>query len=217
MIKIKEIKGYEGLYLIDSLGNVVSMPKQDGSRFVNEYNILKTSLSNCGYKRVALAKDNKMKTFSLHRLLAIHFIDNPNNYPCVNHKNGIKTDNRLENLEWCTSSQNAKHAYDNNLGRLREWSNAGLKWLERYTYTKIILIDKEGKEYVFNNTKDACAFANTSLDNISRAIRRGQRTRGYKVYGEKQMLTGKPTSKRYGNPVGNSGKRTCNDYSSEGK
>ena len=123
----KSIIGYEGLYIIDNIGNVVSLPKKNGSRFVNQYNILKTKVNKLGYKEVTLTKNGKTKTILLHRLIALHFIPNPNNFPQVNHINGIKSDNRIKNLEWCTASYNTKHAYENNLGNFKTYANNGIK------------------------------------------------------------------------------------------
>ena len=70
--------------------------------------ILKEYLSDKGYSRISFGK----KTIALHRLIALTFLPNPNNFKEVNHKNGVKTDNNAGNLEWCTRSQNMKHAYD---------------------------------------------------------------------------------------------------------
>lgn len=64
-----------------------------------------------GYLKVTLSLDKVYKNYSVHRLIALTFLDNPNNYPCVNHKDGCKTNNNLNNLEWCTYSHNLKHAY----------------------------------------------------------------------------------------------------------
>ena len=62
-----------------------------------------------GYLRVALCENGKQKRVFVHRLVAMKYIPNPHNLPQVNHKNGIKTDNRVENLEWCTASENQQH------------------------------------------------------------------------------------------------------------
>ena len=67
-------------------------------------------LNNKGYKIVNLSIDGKCKTFSVHRLIAQAYIPNPDNLSAINHKNGIKTDNRIENLEWVTFSENTTHA-----------------------------------------------------------------------------------------------------------
>ena len=72
-----------------------------------------------GYERVALSNNNQRKFFPVHRLVAIAFIPNPKNKPCINHKNGVKTDNRVENLEWCTYSENSLHAYATELEKHR--------------------------------------------------------------------------------------------------
>lgn len=191
MIEVKNVIGYEGLYIIDNLGNVVSLPKQQGSRFVNEYNIMKTKFNSCGYKEVTLSKNGKFKTILLHRLIALHFVPNPENYRCVNHKNGIKADNRLENLEWCSASQNTKHAYINNLGGFRDFTNAGLKKINEYkAYIFVKLIDKDGVEYDFPSAVDAAKFIGTSNNEVTRAIRKSQRVKGYKAYGVKKTANG---------------------------
>ena len=87
--EVKFVDGYEGLYLIDNLGNVISVPKIEGRYIRNKYNILATKVNKYGYVEVTLVKDSKMKTHLLHRLIAKAFVPNPNNYDVVNHKNGI--------------------------------------------------------------------------------------------------------------------------------
>ena len=111
----KKIKDYEG-YEISSLGNVKSLSKKikcrNGYRITKE-KFLKLKKLNTGYLSVQLK--NKGKMFLVHRLVALHFIDNIESKPQVNHVNGIKHDNRVENLEWATRSENQIHAYKNKL------------------------------------------------------------------------------------------------------
>ena len=184
---VKNVTGYEGLYLIDSLGNVVSLPRQQGRHFVNQYKILGTKVNRLGYKEVALSKNGKTKTVLLHRLIAQHFIDNPNNLPCVNHKNGIKADNRIENLEWCTRSYNTKHAYENNLGGFQEFANNGIKTMNWETqYIRVVLVSPSGEVLEFNTTTEAADYLGTNKDEVGRAIRKSQRVKGHKAFGEKR-------------------------------
>lgn len=99
-----KVLNYEN-YTINRLGYVTN----------SKGNKIATRLSNSGYLQVNLWKNNKGKSFYLHRLLAIHFIPNPNNYEFVNHIDGDKFNNAIDNLEWCTKSQNAIHAIVNGL------------------------------------------------------------------------------------------------------
>lgn len=95
------IKGFEN-YLISS--NAIIKNIKTGR-------IIKGSLNNKGYIRVDLCVNGKRIVRSMHRLMAETFLPNPDNKESVNHINGIKSDNRLENLEWCTQQENMQHAY----------------------------------------------------------------------------------------------------------
>lgn len=105
----KDIKGYEHLYQVSTLGRVKSLPKMKGF-YKNKERIL-NEIPIQGYKVVNLSKNNTVKHHLIHRLVAETFIDNPENKLFVNHINGNKSDNRINNLEWCTRSENDSHAY----------------------------------------------------------------------------------------------------------
>ena len=112
----KPVKDFEGLYEVSNLGRVKSLPKMSGSCTRKERILAsKNRLTKDGYARVSLNDNGRRKEWRVCRLVATHFIDNPLGKPTVNHKNGIKTDDRVENLEWATREENMKHAYDNQL------------------------------------------------------------------------------------------------------
>lgn len=102
------LHGFEHRYLISNTGLIKSIfgRNKPGVPFAGSH-------TKQGYIFTKLRDGNGIgKRLSMHRLLALTFIPNPNGYPQINHKNGVKHDNRLENLEWCTSSMNNQHAYD---------------------------------------------------------------------------------------------------------
>lgn len=99
----RDIVGYEGLYEVSNLGRV----RRNGK-------ILKPSKVRHGYLQIALYKNGIYKRFYIHRLVAYAFIPNPNSYPEVNHRDEDKTNNTVDNLEWCT------HEYNNNYGTRNE-------------------------------------------------------------------------------------------------
>lgn len=113
----KDIKGLEGKYQISDLGNVKALSftgiRKDGRKYHVVENIKKQSIFNNGYYGFGTNRDHG--TILLHRALAEAFIPNPENKRCVNHKDGNKLNNSLDNLEWATHGENNQHAYDTKL------------------------------------------------------------------------------------------------------
>lgn len=100
--KFIDVFGYESLYLVSNYGRIYS-------KTTNK--ILKQNVqSNGRYSAITLCKNNAIKTYRIHRIVAQSFISNPDNKPEVNHKDGNIFNNKVENLEWCTASENAKHS-----------------------------------------------------------------------------------------------------------
>ena len=125
----KDIEGYEGLYQVSNLGNVRSL-----DRIKKQFNhngiatirykgkLLKKRIQKgTGYNTITLYDNNSNpKIKSVHRLVAETFIPHPNNYPVINHKDGNKLNNEVDNLEWCTISYNVKHAYKIGLAKVKK-------------------------------------------------------------------------------------------------
>ena len=111
----KDIKDFEGLYQVSNLGNV----KRLQGKWVNQERLIKSKLDRYGYPFYTLSKKKKLKNKTSHRLVAKAFIPNPLNKLTVNHINGIKTDNRVENLEWNTNLENKQHAVSSGLTNLK--------------------------------------------------------------------------------------------------
>lgn len=99
----KDIKDYEGLYQISNLGNVKSL----NYNHTGKEKLLKPQITKDGYCRVQLSQNNKHKQHSIHRLVAQAFLPNPDNLPCVNHKDEWKQNNIVSNLEFCDNYYNA--------------------------------------------------------------------------------------------------------------
>ena len=194
-MKIERLKNYEDDYLIDELGNIVTIPseKKTSNNQYNTYYVVKGKIDPHGYVRVALTKDGKAKEFLLHRLVAGQFIPNPDNLPQVNHRNGIKADNRVVNLEWVSAKENKRHAYQNNLSDTQLKCLAALAKINATRkYIKIVL-EKDGERYEFKDSNEAAAFAGCHKDKITYAIKHHVRTRGYWCYGEKAQSANEET------------------------
>lgn len=110
----KDINGYEGLYQVSNLGRVKSVERYIKHNIYNTNKVIKERTlkpinNGTGYQMVNLSKNNQKQQQLIHRLVASAFIPNPNNLPQVNHINENKTDNRIENLEWCDAKYNINY------------------------------------------------------------------------------------------------------------
>lgn len=109
----KDIKNYEGLYQVSNLGRVKSLNRieKSGNKFRKRAEKILTQNITQGYKYVNICKNNKIKTYRIHRLVAETFLPNPEKLPQVNHIDGNKLNNDVNNLEWCSCKHNIQEAY----------------------------------------------------------------------------------------------------------
>lgn len=114
----KDVKGYEGIYQVSNMGRVKSLARSGNNRTLKD-RIMRQYVGKTGYMQVRLSKENKTRLLKVHRIVAEAFIDNPWQKPQVNHIDGNKTNNLVDNLEWNTSSENIKHAYDCRLRKVK--------------------------------------------------------------------------------------------------
>lgn len=135
-MKWKEIEQYEGKYLISDTGLVKSLLK-------NKEIILLSSLNTFGYPKVGLFKDGKYKTIPIHRLVAQYFIPNPNNLKTVNHKDGNKLNNNVENLEWMSQKDNTIHSWKKGLSKPQNGETNGKS---KFTNNQILEIRKDNRK-----------------------------------------------------------------------
>ena len=149
------IEGYEGKYQVSNLGRVRSVDRWRANRsngYIQKGQILKANLDH-GYERVNLYKNGKMKHCRVHRLVAQTFLENPFGKEQVNHIDGNKRNNRLDNLEWCTPKENNQHAIDNKLKSLESSNKEIYCFQNGKTYKSLTLAAKELGLYKSNICK----------------------------------------------------------------
>lgn len=120
----KDIKGYESFYQVSNYGRVKSLKRKRKGRNGFDVNVreklLKHKINRYGYVTYSICKYSKIKQFTSHRLVAITFLENEYNLPQINHINGNKLDNNVNNLEWCDNQHNMKEAYRLGLSKARK-------------------------------------------------------------------------------------------------
>ena len=154
----KEIQGHEGYYITEK-GEI-------WSSYSNKYIVATKAKS--GYFRIKITYPVK-RPHALHRLVAIAYVPNPNNYPQVNHKDGNKENNAAENLEWCTASENVRHAWSKGL-------NEHLRSRIIETKNKKVLCVETGK--VYNSAAEAGVLNGMRKTSVPTAISKGHKCNG---------------------------------------
>lgn len=211
----KPVINFEYNYLVSNLGRVKSIKRDKILAF--GFN----GKNRTGYVQVHMRDiTGKNCVRYIHRLVAEAFLPNPNNFPQVNHKDGNKLNNTVDNLEWCSCYDNIMHAMNNNISGFKE------KLIKRISkLVLIVLMSPSGEKLVFNTGPEVRDFLKTSSSRIARANKRHFKIKGYEVYtfrkeqlqkfanGEPlpDILRGIPWEIRL------KSEESCNDYSSEGK
>lgn len=182
----KPVAGYEDRYEVSDGGNVRSLNYHMTGKIVN----LRPIASGKGYRMVALCRNQTLRWAKVHRLVANAFIPNPGHKPQVNHINGDKTDNRAENLEWATESENMVHAYKNGLKKgSHEWGRilgaiygkeARSKQAERCKRAVVAINIKSGEEVKFESAAEAERIIGVNHSSISKVCAGRQKfAKGY--------------------------------------
>lgn len=157
----RDIPGYEGNYQVSNLGNIKRLAGHNG-RYSQSEHLLKTTIGKNGYLHVTLTQNSKCKCFAVHKIVALVFVQNPQNCHCVNHKNENKADNRADNLEWCT------HFENNHYGTA-----------ESKNYKPVVGISViDESEMYFDSIKDASETMGVNASNIGSCCRGKRKTAG---------------------------------------
>lgn len=185
----RDIEGYEGIYQVSNLGNIKSL-KYEKER------ILKPTKNKRGYLQVNFYKSKKPKIYKVHRLVALAFLTNPDNLPCVNHKNECKTDNRLSNLEWCDSKYNINYGSRNQrMVGTRRINDPNNEWCKKAIKTKnkkgsvnaeksVVQLSKDGVEIIntYESTMEASRQTGINQANICKCCKGRYKSAGNFVW-----------------------------------
>ena len=166
----KDIIDFKGIYQVSNLGRVKSLPRNTKNQYANQERILKVSIDKDGYEVVGLNK----KMYKVHRLVASAFIPKIEEKNIINHKDGNKRNNNVNNLEWCTTQENIIHAYKTGLAIAKKGVES--------KKTKSIIIKNEYEEIEFMSEIDASEFLNVGRTAISNCLKgRSKTCKGYEI------------------------------------
>lgn len=171
-----DVKGFEGVYAVSTKGYVMSLSRtiwNGKSYFKSKDKLIKGNIIGKGYSQVTLWKNKKRHMHLIHKLVATAFIPNAENYPQINHKDGNKANNSVENLEWCNNSQNQLHAWRTGLQK-QHIAGKPMKSVRLYTNNESIL---------FNSIAECARFLKENgCANLYRTLKGKQKTiKGYKA------------------------------------
>lgn len=182
----KDIAGYENYYMVSNFGRVKGVKRKVNSNngtITLKEKIISSRVGKLGYVQISLTKENKISFHLVHRLVAFAFIDNPYRKKTVNHKNGIKTDNSVSNLEWMTLSENISHAY--RIG-IKTAPILGIRGEENKNSVRVLQFSSDGifiKEW--GSIVDAANALNLFPTSISRACMGKSKTTGGYIWKHK--------------------------------
>ena len=164
----KPVVGYEGLYEVSENGEV---------RNVKTQKVL-SPRNSTSYSMLALFNNGKRKDLKVHRLVAKSFLPNPQNKPQVNHKDGNKLNNHFENLEWCTNSENQKHAYKTGLRKVTDYQKEIVKIAVSKAHSKPVIDMQTGIKY--SSLTEGCNKVNMNPSTANKQIHRKTKNQRFK-------------------------------------
>ena len=194
----RQIQGYEGLYEVSNLGRVKSLERYDKMGRLIKEKTLNPRKHKKGYLYVGLSKDGIQKKYSIHRLVAIAFIPNPNNLPQVNHKDENKENNCLDNLEWCTNEYNCNYGnHGKNISKSLLGGTLSEQTRQRMSEArsiKIVQLSLNGKLIkIWNSLRetDKFGYRHACISECCRGLRKTHKKFKWMYYNDYILMEGK--------------------------